>query len=149
MQLAEVGKLLAVIRSFDNRKLDESTAMAWKMMLDRNVPDASLAQATEVVMDWFSTANPYFEVRHLVDGLKREMRLNRAQIANDVRSAKARKIIDPSWSERDPLPWGVANRLAAARMRDRDEAAELGELDSEPGGSWELPKQIGVKHESH
>lgn len=125
MQLAEVGKLLAIIASFDNRKLDESTARAWKMMLDRHVPDATLEQATEVVMDWFGTENPYFEVRHLVDGLKREMRLNRADRAADVRSAKARGIIPKDRNERDGLDWMEANALAAARLRERTEALEL------------------------
>lgn len=135
MQLAEVGKLLAIIRSFDNRKLEESTAMAWKLMLDREVPDATLDQATEVVMSWFATQNPYFEVRHLVAGLKREMRLDRPQIAADVRSAKARGLLDASWSERDPLPWECANRLAAVRLRERTEAAELGAFDDAPNRS--------------
>ena len=143
MQLAEVGKLLAIIKSFDNRKLDESTAMAWKMMLDREVPDATPEQAIEVVMSWFSTANPYFEVRHLVDGLKRELRLTAKAIADDVRSARARGLIG-DYDPRVPLPADVAARLAAARANDREVApAEI------EGGSWELPKQIGVKHEPH
>lgn len=132
MQLAEVGKLLTIIRSFDNRKLEESTAMAWKMILDREVPDATMAQATEVVMQWFAAQNPYFEARHLITGLKREMRLDRPQIAADVRSAKARGMVESSWSERDPLPWEVANRLAAVRLRERTEALELGAFDDAP-----------------
>lgn len=122
MQLAEVGKLLAVIASFDNRRLDEATAMSWKLMLDREVPGASLDQATEVVLDWFSTANPYFEVRHLVDGLKKTLRLMPKQVADDVRSAKARGLIDAGHDPRDPLPADVSARLAAARALDRDNA---------------------------
>jgi len=131
MQLAEVGKLLAIIKSFDNRRLDESTAMAWKLMLDREVPSASLEQATEVVLDWFGRENPYFEVRHLVAGLKRELRLNRAQVEADVRSAKARGLVDGSWSERVPLPVDVAERLAAARAVARDAAP----VEIEGGGA--------------
>lgn len=125
MQLTEVGKLLAIVKSFDNRKLDESTALAWKMMLDREVPTATLDQGTEVVLDWFGKENPYFEVRHLVTGLKRELRLNRREIAADVRSAKARGIVGKDWSEREPLSWMDANALAAARWRERDELHEL------------------------
>ena len=142
MQLAEVGKLLAIIRSFDNRKLDESTAMAWKLMLDREVADATLEQATEVVMGWFATANPYFEVRHLVDGLKREMRLNRPQIAADVRSAKARGLIEKGWDERKALPWEVLNQLAAVRLRERTEALELGAFDD---GQNSSPLELEVR----
>lgn len=122
MQLAEVGKLLAIIKSFDNRRLDEATAMSWKLMLDREVPNATLEQATEVVLDWFSTANPYFEVRHLVDGLKRALRLTPKQIADDVRSAKARGLIGAGHDPRQPLPVEVAERLAVARAGDRENA---------------------------
>lgn len=132
MQLKEVGQLLTIISSFDNRKLDESTAVSWKLMLDREVADATLQQATEVVLQWFATSNPYFEVRHLVDGLKREMRLNRPQIAADVRSAKARGMVDASWSERDPLPHDVVHRLATARYREHHEALELGAFEEGP-----------------
>ena len=130
MQLAEVGKLLAIIRSFDNRKLDESTAVAWKMMLDREVPAASFEQAAEVVMDWFSTANPYFEVRHLVDGLKRLLRLTPKAIADDVRSAKARGLVDVSWPARDPLPPAVSAALESARAEARVDPGELTGADS-------------------
>lgn len=115
MQLAEVGKLLAIIRSFDNRKLEESTAMAWKMMLDRELPDASLTDAQEVVFEWFSTSNPYFEVRHLVDGLKRRMRLTPRDIETDVRVAKRLGMLPDDHDRRVPLPVDVARRLADYR----------------------------------
>lgn len=131
MLLAEVGKLLAVIASFDNRRLDEATAFSWKLMLDREVPDATLEQATEVVLDWFATANPYFEVRHLADGLKRKLRLTAKQIADDVRSAKARGLIDASHDPRTPLPGEVVVRLAEARAADRDVAP--GEIEAGVG----------------
>lgn len=142
MQLAEVGKLLTIIASFDNRKLDESTALAWKMMIDREVPDASVEDAQEVILDWFATTNPYFEVRHLIEGLKLEMRLDRVQIAADVRSAKAHGLVDSSWSERDPLQWMVANSLYAARLRERTEALELqGSYD--PADSGTVDVEVG------
>lgn len=125
LNLQEVGKLLTIIASFDNRKLDESTAMAWKMMLDREVPDATLAQAQEVVLDWFATENPYFTVSSLCDGLRREMRRNRQQVAADVRSAKARGLVDKYWPESKPLDWMTANSLAAHRLAERTEALAL------------------------
>lgn len=122
MQLAEVGKLLAIIKSFDNRKLDESTAMAWKVMLDKHVPQASLADAEGVVFDWFGVENPYFEVRHLLDGLRRKLRLTPKQIADDVRSAKARGLVDTGWPRDKALPAVVREKLAAARATDRENA---------------------------
>lgn len=130
MQLAEVGKLLAIVKSFDNRKLDESTAMAWKMMLDRHVPDATLEQATEVVMDWFGAENPYFEVRHLVDGLRKRLRLTPKAISADVRSAKARGLIPLTYSHKLPLPADVAARLEELRAEAREAAPEIEYGDS-------------------
>lgn len=124
MELTEVGKLLAIVRSFDNRKLDESTAQAWKMMLDREVPDATLAECTDVVMDWFGTENPYFEVRHLLDGLRKRRRWFGRQVEVDVRSAKARGLVDASWPDREPLPADVRGKLEAARAADRETASQ-------------------------
>jgi hypothetical protein len=130
MQLAEVGQLLTVISSFDNRRLDDSTARAWKIMLDRHVPTASLQDAQEVVLDWFANPNPYFEVRHLIDGLKRRLRLTPKAIRDDVRVAKTRGLVSKDWDDRTPLPPDAAARLAAARAEARDIAP--GELDSGP-----------------
>ena len=110
-----MGKLLAIVSSLDNRKLDESTARVWKMMLDREVADATLTQATEVVMQWFATEHPYFEVRHLIDGLKREMRLTPRDIETDVRVAKRLGLIPEGHDRRVPLPVDVARRLADYR----------------------------------
>ena len=134
MQLAEVGKLLAIIRSFDNRKLDESTAMAWKMMLDREVPGAQLSDAQEVVMDWFSTENPYFEVRHLIDGIKKRLRLTPKQIADDVRSAIARGLL-PVWaSTKQPVSREIAEKLAVLREAARVESEQY-QIESHTQGN--------------
>lgn len=135
MQLAEVGQLLAIIRSFDNRKLEESTAMSWKLMLDREVAEARLEDATEVVLDWFARENPYFEVRHLIAGLKRMMRLSPFAIESDVRSAKARGLIDKDWPAGKAMPWPVRDLLAKARTMERVAAAELGAFDDAPNVS--------------
>lgn len=124
MQLAEVGKLLAIIRSFDNRKLDEATAQAWKIMLDKHFPDATLQEAQEVVLDWFGTENPYFEVRHLLDGIRRKRRRFGRQVEVDVRSAKARGLVAKSWPDRKPLLPETAQALTEARARDRAEAEQ-------------------------
>lgn len=125
MNLEEVGKILTIIASFDNRKLETSTAMAWKMMLDRHVPEARLQDAEEVVFDWFGTENPYFEVRHLVDGLKRIMRVNRLDIEADVRSAKARGLIGKDWHPYTALPWSVRVQLQELRDTERAELQAL------------------------
>lgn len=130
MQLAEVGKLLAVIASFDNRRLDEATAHAWKMMLDREVPSASLDDAQDVVFTWFASDNPYFEVRHLVEGLRKKLRLTPKAIVDDVRSAKTRGLISRDWDSRTPLPREVAVKLEQARAEVRENAPT--EIESGP-----------------
>lgn len=132
MQLAEVGQLLAIIRSFDNRKLDESTAMAWKLAIDRELPDATLADAQEVVLDWFTSENPYFEVRFLIAGLKRRMRLTPRDIETDVRVAKRLGMLPPEHDRRVPLPADVARRLADYRAGVN---ASLPEIDEGPNVS--------------
>lgn len=140
MQLTEVGKLLAIISSFDNRKLDESAALAWKMMLDREVPNATLDDAQEVVMDWFSTENPYFEVRHLVDGIKKRLRLTPKQIADDVRSAVSRGWLPYGASPRQPVSREIAEKLAAAREASRQETEQY-RIESHAGNT---PLQLDV-----
>lgn len=146
MQLAEVGKLLTIIASFDNRRLEESTARAWKMMLDREVPDAELDDATEVVLDWFANENPYFEVRHLVTGLKRKMRIANGVRQADVRSAKARGLIGQDWPEGKPVPRDVRVALSQARARDKIEQLKLeGEYDPSVHGT--VPLEVGRRVE--
>ncbi|MEV8339236.1 hypothetical protein [Leucobacter sp. NPDC077196] len=143
MQLKEVGQLLTIISSFDNRKLDESTAVSWKLMIDRHFPDASLVEAQEVVLDWFGTANPYFEVRHLIDGLKRARRRFSREIENDVRAAKARGLIGRDWPARKVLPVEVEQRLSGARARDREVAAQYAiEGPNVPGVELEVGRTV-------
>ena len=135
MQLAEVGQLLSIVKSFDNRKLDEATALSWKLMLDREVPEARLQDAQEVVLDWFANENPYFEVRHLLTGLRKRMRYARFNIETDVRSARARGLVAKDWPESKVLPWEVRDRLAELRAAERAELLELGGFDVEPAVS--------------
>lgn len=95
------------------------------MMLDREVPNAPLAAAQDVVFEWFSVENPYFEVRHLIGGLRRKMRLTPKAIEDDVRSAKARGLVPKDWPARTPLPAEAASKLEAARADARAEAPEI------------------------
>lgn len=132
MQLTEVGQLLAIISSFDNRKLEKSTAMSWKLMLDRELPGSSLLDAQEVVLDWFAGENPYFEVRHLISGLKKRMRLTPRDIETDVRVAKRLGMLPDSHDRRVPLPADVARRLAEYRAGVN---AATPVLDVEPNSS--------------
>lgn len=140
MTLVETGKLLTIISSFDNRRLEESTATAWKMMLDREVPDAELDDAQEIVFQWFAKENPYFEVRHLIEGLKKRMRVNRLDTEADVRSAKARGLIDKTWPEMIPLPWDIRKKLA--KIRAEENAVSNNFLESKLEGMGYSPAEM-------
>ena len=93
-------------------------------MFDREVPEARLQDAQEVVLDWFAHENPYFEVRHLLTGLRRMMRINRLDIERDVRAARARGMVEKSWPESKVLPWPVRQKLQQVRERERAELRE-------------------------
>lgn len=123
MELKEVGMVLARVSNFDNRRLDQSVARDWKIMLDRELHGrGTVGAAMEVVLDHFSLPDPpYFTVGLLVDGLRHRLRLTPKAIVDDVRSAKARGMIAKGWPRDKPIPAEVA----AALERFRAEAREL------------------------
>lgn len=124
MDLAEVGKLLAVASAYDNRQLREETAMAWKAAIDMQLPELQASLAQEIVVWWFSESRDYFTVGHLIEEAKRRLRLRPEQIEADVRVAKAMGLLDPSWPPRERLPEAVAVRLAEVRaVRNETELA--------------------------
>lgn len=136
-----MGMVLARISNFDNRRLDESVARDWKVLLDRELHGRwDMDEAMGVVLDHFAQPSPpYFTVGLLADGLRRRLRLSRRAVADDVRSAKARGLVGRDWSDRQPLPPGVAERLREARLRDAE-----GVLEVESGSGW-MEVEVG-KH---
>lgn len=131
MELAEVGKLLAVAAAYDNRQLREETAVAWKAALDLQVPELDPMLAQQIVVWWFSEdRGEYFQVGHLIAEAKRRLRLLPEQIEADVRVAKARGLIG-EWPDKKRLPADVAQRLAELR-------ANQNQLELERGGFGEV-----------
>ncbi len=114
--------VLARISNFDNRKLDPSVARDWKVMLDRELYGrGSIEDAMEVVLDHFAQLDPpYFTVGRLVDGMKRRLRLMPKQIADDVRAARARGLLDVGHDPKLPIPVEVAARLETLRQEARE-----------------------------
>lgn len=125
MQASEAAELLAFIAAFDNRNVTKEAAVAWAMTVTREVPSLSLDVAREIVMDHFGSSGEYFTVGLLLDAARARLRLNAKQIADDVRSAKARGLIGAGHDDREPLPVEVAERLAAARAADREVAPRM------------------------
>ena len=147
MTPSEVADLLSLSVELDRYatadKMTREKVVAWAAVLASEAPAMTFDEAQAATIRYYGTAGESLTVFALIDAWKLGKRMLPHQIAADVRSAKARGLIgdhDP----RVPLPAEVAARLAAARANDREVApAEI------EGGSWELPKQIGVKHESH
>ena len=135
MKPSEAAELLAFIAAFDNRKVSKETAVAWSMTVTREVPALTLDVAREIVMDHFAAPGDYFTVGILIDEARKRLRLDSRSVAADVRSARARGLVDPGWPTSMPLPADVVERLAAARRGEVDEMAELGAFDDAPNVS--------------
>lgn len=126
MNKTEVAKFLTIASGFDRREVDELTVTSW-----HQVPEVSAARyddAVKVVIAHQTSAQSteYFAVRHLVNGIRLMQRTASADVEADVRSAKARGLVDRNWPRAEPLPADVAQKLHAARERDRNEALRLG-----------------------
>lgn len=123
MTKTELAQLLSIIRAYDGRQpIGDLTLEAWYAIAD--IAAAPYAAALDVVTTWFATPGTgYFDTRQLVAGLRQAARTTTADIETDVRAAKARGIIPDTHPRRQPLNPSEAIALAAARQRDRDEAA--------------------------
>lgn len=124
MNVAEAAKLLTIASGFDNRVVDELKAAAWSAALD----DVSFAEGQNAVIAHFKdsgTRHDYLTVGHVLDRVESAKRLSRAAIEADVRSAKARGLIDRSWPDRGALPDDVRDALARARLSESVEIREL------------------------
>jgi hypothetical protein len=119
----EVAKLLTILSGFDRRQVDELTVEAWHAIPE--IAAARFDHAEQIALEHQTGphAAEYFAVRHLVTGLRRRTRTTTGDVEADVRSAKARGLIEDTWPRRDPLPPDVAARLAQAREHDRQQAA--------------------------
>lgn len=124
MNRPEVRRLLGYISAgFDNRALSDATAEVWS----EELPDVTFDVAKEAVRRHFRkpTPRPYLSLDVLMDEIRVLTRQTTTAIEEDVRSAKARGLLDASWPARDPLPAEIAARLAEARQAFAREAAAI------------------------
>ena len=125
MNKAEVTKLLAVAGAFDRWiRLDEMTVVGWGEIL-AHVP---YALAVEAVKAHYAGPNAHKDLRpaDIITAVNVAARLTRGQVEADVRSAKARGLVDKSWPDSRVLTDAVRVRLAEAREADRAELLALG-----------------------
>ncbi|WP_206556301.1 hypothetical protein, partial [Curtobacterium luteum] len=71
------------------------------------------------------TPRPYLSLDVLMEEIRVLTRQTTTAIEEDVRSAKARGLLDASWPAREPLPAPVAQRLAEARQAFAKQAAAI------------------------
>lgn len=137
MNEPEVRRLLSLISGgYDNRTLTAITAEVWLMEL----ADTDFDIAWQAVRNHFRKPSPrdYLSLDVLLEQIRVDTRQTPAAIEEDVRSAKARGLIEASWPKREPLPREVAERLARARA---DFAATAAAIES---GVVVSPRAIDV-----
>jgi hypothetical protein len=139
----EAEDLLTYISvGFDNRAISKSAAAIWADLM----PDVDVKDAMAAVKAHFLSPAPrrYLDVAAILDGVRVITRQTPEAIEADVRSAKARGLIDGSWPRSTPLPPDVARRLALARHAEIAERAEIEARYAalEPGPPIE-PGEIG------
>lgn len=138
MNKVEVGQVLTIASGFDRFiTVDRVTTEAWFLAL-ANV-DYADAQAATVAHFTGPLAKETFSVRHILNAVAVSSRTSQAAVEADVRSAKARGLIESSWQPRTPLPADVADALFTLREGERRAAAERFEFDQLEG----VPVDVG------
>jgi len=125
---AEAAQLLALAGAFDRWiRVDDVMVTAWEYAL-AGVP---FELARVAVVEHYKGQNAYKSIMpaYIISAVESAARLTRPQVEADVRSAKARGLVDQSWPDSQVLPDLVRERLAAAREGDRVAVLELGSPD--------------------
>lgn len=127
LTLPEVGRIIkldvALNRYASDASVSTDRAVAWHAVLSTGAPGMTFEEAQTCVIEFYAEAGESLTPYALIDAWKRSHRLLPRQIADDVRSARARRLIGAEWSESEPLPPSVAERLRNARERDREQNA--------------------------
>jgi hypothetical protein len=103
MNALEAGDLLALLAMTDNRNVDEHMADAWAWAL----ADVPAPRAVLAAQQLIRAGEPWVDVK----SIRRQLAAMQPAFERDVRSAKARGLIDPTWSPRTPLPVDVEQQL--------------------------------------
>jgi len=142
MTKAEIGKLLLFASGLDRFvQVGPVNTDAWFRVLGDC--GATYAQAESACIAHYTgpDANRPFTVAHVVALVAADNRSAVASIAADVRSAKARGLIERYWPEREPLPFDVRHALLTLRERENRTLRDL--FDTDQIGSPIDPGQVG------
>jgi hypothetical protein len=140
MTKKDIGHLLLLASGLDRFvTVNAVTTDAWLRALQG--VDVTPEQAEQACVDHYTgpDAGRQFTVAHVVALATADSRNTTAAIEADVRSAKARGLIERSWPARNRLPADVRDALFTLREYERRRAGERLALD-EGGGT---PADVG------
>ena len=139
MNKTQVGQILTLASGFDRFiVVDRVTTEAWFLAIGQ--VDYDEAKAATVAHFTGPIAKEVFGVRHILNAVADVGRTSAAAIETDVRSAKARLLIDKSWPERQLLPDDVRDALFTLREFERRQATDRLALDQGDG----VPVDVGM-----
>ncbi len=142
MTKAEIAKLLTFASGFDRRVVDTVTVEAWASVPEFANASYESAKAAVVAHQTGVKRGEYLTIGHITDALKIDGRNGQAAIEADVRSAKARGLIDASWPDRQLLPDDIRDALFTLRDTERRAAVTRSELDQIEGNPVD-PGDVG------
>jgi len=120
MNKVDVGKLLTIAAGFDNRKVDQITVESWASVPGIQSASFEDARAAVIAHQTGLAAKEYLTVNHVVSACAVSSRQTAELVAADVRSARARKMIDTDWPETKPVPADVSALLEQVRADARE-----------------------------
>lgn len=141
MTKKEIGLLLLLASGLDRFVIvNNVTTDAWLRALDG--VDVNLEQAKQACVNHYTgpDSGRQFTVAHVVALVTADNRSTTYAVEADVRSAKARGLVEKSWPPRDLLPERVRDALFTLRDLERVAAAERFALDQGPGA----PADVGT-----
>jgi len=144
MNIVQVGQLLTIASGFDRFiTVDRITTEAWFLVLK----DVDFEEAKDATVAHFigPRAKETFAVRHILEAVTDKARLSPAAIEVDVRSAKARLLIDKSWPSNKVLPENIREALFTLRDTEKRAAAQrfaFDELEGDPIDPGDIGKDV-------
>ena len=129
MKPSEVADLLVVdaglnrYASAANQSTDK--AVAWAAALNVKASALTFAEARQLVVEHYAESDESLTPYALIEAWNRKHRRLPAQIAADVRSAKARRLIGWDHSPKVPLPDHVAAALMGIRAKENAQAPAI------------------------
>ena len=140
MTKKEIGHLLLLASGLDRFvTVNDVTTDAWLRAMQG--VDVNLEQAKQACVNHYTgpEAGRQFTVAHVVALVAADNRSTAYAIEADVRSAKARGLIDKSWPSRNLLPPDIRDALFTLREFERRAATDRLALDEMP----DAPADIG------